>query len=166
MMNAEEVLDLHRLCVVNQITVHIDGGWGIDALLGRQTRPHNDLDIAIQHKDSELLRTLLAERGYKPVLDDDTKDYNFVLADESGHRVDVHTYTFDANGDHVYGIAYSRESLTGTGTINGQTVPCIALAWVIRFHENYPPDDDDLKDVRALVGKFGVNPPRNYQGLL
>lgn len=25
----------------------LDGGWGIDALVGRQTRPHSDLDLVI-----------------------------------------------------------------------------------------------------------------------
>jgi lincosamide nucleotidyltransferase A/C/D/E len=29
------------------ITVWLDGGWGVDALVGRPTREHDDLDIAI-----------------------------------------------------------------------------------------------------------------------
>ena len=29
------------------IEVWIDGGWGVDALLGECTRPHQDLDIII-----------------------------------------------------------------------------------------------------------------------
>jgi lincosamide nucleotidyltransferase A/C/D/E len=32
----------------HQIEFYVDGGWGVDALLGKQTRPHADLDIAIQ----------------------------------------------------------------------------------------------------------------------
>jgi lincosamide nucleotidyltransferase A/C/D/E len=34
-----------------KVTVWVDGGWGVDALLGEQTRPHKDLDIAIEEKD-------------------------------------------------------------------------------------------------------------------
>lgn len=30
--------------------VWLDGGWGVDALLGRQTRPHDDMDIVIEQK--------------------------------------------------------------------------------------------------------------------
>ena len=29
------------------LVVWLDGGWGVDALLGRQTRPHQDLDLVI-----------------------------------------------------------------------------------------------------------------------
>jgi Aminoglycoside-2''-adenylyltransferase len=29
------------------VAVWVDGGWGIDALVGEQTRPHGDLDIAL-----------------------------------------------------------------------------------------------------------------------
>jgi lincosamide nucleotidyltransferase A/C/D/E len=38
------------------IEIWVDGGWGVDALLGEQTRPHKDLDIAIQQKDVPQLR--------------------------------------------------------------------------------------------------------------
>jgi lincosamide nucleotidyltransferase A/C/D/E len=33
------------------IGVWIDGGWGVDALLGEETRPHQDLDIIVQQVD-------------------------------------------------------------------------------------------------------------------
>ena len=31
-----------------KIKIWVDGGWCVDAHLGQQTRPHEDLDIAIQ----------------------------------------------------------------------------------------------------------------------
>ena len=37
------------------ITVWIDGGWGVDALLGEWTREHQDLDIMISWEDSAIL---------------------------------------------------------------------------------------------------------------
>jgi aminoglycoside-2''-adenylyltransferase len=33
------------------IEVWLDGGWGVDALLGRQTRPHAGLDIIVRVAD-------------------------------------------------------------------------------------------------------------------
>jgi len=30
------------------IEIWLDGGWGVDALLGEQTRPHEDLDIVVE----------------------------------------------------------------------------------------------------------------------
>jgi Aminoglycoside-2''-adenylyltransferase len=44
-ITAYDVLDLVQLFDRHQIDLHIDGGWGVDALLGRQTRTHADLDI-------------------------------------------------------------------------------------------------------------------------
>src|SRR3990167_5496445 len=129
-MEAESVIELYNLLQSNGIEVWIDGGWGIDALLGKQTRPHVDLDIAINHKDKPKLRELLEAREYKDIERDDTSDWNFVLGD--GEReIDVHTFTFDENGKNIYGTAYPKESLTGEGIIDGQKVNCISAEWVI-----------------------------------
>lgn len=140
------------------------GGWGIDALLDKQTRPHNDLDIAINHKDKPKLRKLLEERGYKDVERDDTSDWNFVLSD-GGREVDVHTFLFDDKGNNIYGTAYPKESLTGTGNIRGKPVNCIAPEWVVRFHAEatYKPETKDIQDVNAICEKFGLQVPQNYE---
>jgi hypothetical protein len=53
-MTAEDALALYDLFRSHGITVWVDGGWGIDALLGRQTRPHSDLDIALASKSFHL----------------------------------------------------------------------------------------------------------------
>lgn len=50
-MSAEDAIELYNLFRSHGITVWIDGGWGVDALLGRQTRHHEDLDIALRHSD-------------------------------------------------------------------------------------------------------------------
>jgi len=163
-MKAEDVIKIYKLFKKNGIKVWIDGGWGIDALLGKQTRQHKDLDIAIDHKDKPKLRKLLEERGYKDIDRDDTSDWNFVLGD--GEReVDVHTFVFDKEGNNVYGTDYPKQSLTGTGTINGESVNCIAPEWVVKFHAQaaYEPKEKDLQDVNAICDKFGLEPPKNYK---
>ncbi len=43
------------------ITVWIDGGWGVDALLGECTREHQDLDIMISWEDSAILGVKLLD---------------------------------------------------------------------------------------------------------
>jgi len=161
-MKAEDVNKLYRLFEENGIKVWINGGWGIDALLGEQTRPHNDLDIAVQHKNAPKLRELLEGKGYKEIKRPDSKDYNFVLGDNNGHEVDVHTFEYDDKGNNIFGTEYPKESLTGTGIINGQRVKCIALEYVLKFHSNYEPTEKDFKDIKALCDKFRVEPPKNY----
>lgn len=34
----------------NNIEIWLDGGWGVDALLGKETRQHNDIDLFVEEK--------------------------------------------------------------------------------------------------------------------
>jgi lincosamide nucleotidyltransferase A/C/D/E len=165
-MSSEDVVEFVRLMEENGIDVHLDGGWGVDALLGLQTRSHEDLDIAVQHKDVPALRGLLEARGYRESLSPDAKDCNFVLSDSQGRKIDVHSYTFDPQGSHVYGIAYPIASLTGTGMIHGHPVKCISAEWAVKFHTQYEPDETDFQDVQALCARFDISLPEVYRKVL
>lgn len=161
-MTAADVIEIVQLLVDNGINVHIDGGWGVDALLGEQTRPHADLDIAMRHQDVPKLRELLEACGYREIPRDDSWECNFVLADEAGREVDVHSYTFDAVGNNIFGVPYPADSLTGTGTIGGHRVDCISPAWLVKFHTGYELDLNDFHDVSALCRRFGLELPDEY----
>jgi lincosamide nucleotidyltransferase A/C/D/E len=163
-MTANDVLEVVRLFSQNHIELYIDGGWGVDALLGQQTRTHADLDIAVQHKDVPQIRALLEARGYTEVPRDDSWECNFVLEDDQGHQIDIHSYTFDSAGNHVYGVAYPFDSLTGTGSVNGHPVKCISPEWMVKFHTGYQLDENDYRDVQALCLRFGIKIPAEYDG--
>jgi lincosamide nucleotidyltransferase A/C/D/E len=162
-MTHSDVLEFLELTRVNSIEIWIDGGWSVDALLKRQTRIHNDLDIALDHKDVPKLRALLEARGYKDVPRDDTRDCNFVLGDDLGHQIDFHSFTFDESGKIIFGVPYPRESLTGTGSINGVTVKCISPQWLVKFHTGYEVDFDDYRDVLALCEHFDLEMPLEFE---
>jgi lincosamide nucleotidyltransferase A/C/D/E len=162
-MKAGAVVELLVILEQNGIEVWLDGGWGVDALLGEQTREHADLDIAIQHKYVPKLRALLEARGYIDVPRDDTRDCNFVLGNAQGQQVDVHSYTLDADGNNIQGVAYRREHLAGTGSINGYPVKCIAAEWMVKFHTGYELDENDYRDVLALSRRFGIPMPAEYE---
>jgi len=161
-MTAADVIEIVQLLIDNGIKVYVDGGWGVDALLGEQTRPHADLDIAIQHKDVPNLRELLESQGYMEILRDDSWECNFVLADKSGHEIDVHSYTFDAQGNNIFGVKYPADSLTGTGTIDGHQVNCISPEWMVKFHAGYELDMNDYRDILTLCERFGIELPSEY----
>ena len=78
-MTSADVVNLYFELDNLGIKIWVDGGWGVDALLGKQTRPHKDLDIAIQQKDIPKLRELLEAQEYKDVKLEDAKPWNFVL---------------------------------------------------------------------------------------
>ncbi|HQU86574.1 MAG TPA: nucleotidyltransferase family protein [Pyrinomonadaceae bacterium] len=162
-MEAVKVIELLKILAENDIDVVVDGGWGVDALLGKQTRFHEDLDIAIQHKDVPKLRKILTEKGFFEIPRDDTRDCNFVLGDGEGNAVDVHSYTFDENGNNIFGIEYLPEHFTGQGNIDGYPVKCISPEWMVKFHTGYELDENDFLDVSALCRKFDISLPTEYE---
>jgi lincosamide nucleotidyltransferase A/C/D/E len=161
-MTANDVVEFVQLLEQNHIELYIDGGWGVDALLGEQTRPHADLDIAVQHKDVEKIRALLEARGYQDVPRGDTRDCNFVVGDDQGHLIDFHSFTFDSTGNLIFGVEYPFDSLTGIGSVKGYPVRCISPGWMVKFHTGYALDENDYQDVKALCQRFGIKIPSEY----
>jgi lincosamide nucleotidyltransferase A/C/D/E len=166
-VKASDVTSLYELCWKNGITIWIDGGWGVDALLGHQSRKHTDVDIAIQEKDVSKLKELLQGKGYREIKLEMARPYNFVFGDEKEHEIDIHVIVLDANGNGIYGPAgngemYPADSLTGTGVIAGKAVRCISAEWMVKFHRGYELKEKDFRDVSALCEKFGIRLPEEY----
>ncbi len=60
-MTAEDVIDLLAALDAGGLAYWVDGGWGLDALLGRQTRTHRDLDLGVRLDDVPRIETLLPQ---------------------------------------------------------------------------------------------------------
>jgi lincosamide nucleotidyltransferase A/C/D/E len=167
-MTSEDVAGLLQRLEQRDLLVWLDGGWGVDALLGEQTRPHGDVDIVIERKDVPTLRHLLEAEGYGDVGRPDTSPWNFVLGDGHGREVDVHVIVFAADGNGVYGpaengVTYPAASLRGVGLVDGHPVRCIAAEYLVKFHTGYKLRDRDFKDVSALCERFGIDYPDEYR---
>jgi len=150
------------------ITVWIDGGWGVDALLREQTRPHADLDIVIQEKDVVRLCGALAQQGFEDIETDDRTDWNFVVADKDGHRIDFHVVVLDEESRGVYGPAergvfFPASAFTGSGSIGGRPVRCGTPEYQVPSHTGYELNENDFHDVMALHERFGVELPPEYK---
>lgn len=167
-MTPEDVATLYERLEAHGLRVWIDGGWAVDALLGKQTRPHADLDIAIEQADVARLRSLLKSGGYTDIARADSSAWNFVLGDKAGRRIDIHAIVFDAAGNGILGPPengnmYPAGSLDGSGVIAGRKVRCIAPAFLVRFHTGYPPRETDRHDVALLCKHFGIPLPDAYR---
>jgi lincosamide nucleotidyltransferase A/C/D/E len=163
-----DVVDFYRAAMQLGIELWIDGGWGVDALLGGQTRPHKDLDIAIEQKNVAALREFLRLQGYRGIKLEDARPWNFVLGDENGREIDVHVIVLDDSGNGIYGPPekgemYPASSLTGAGTIEGLAVRSISPEWMVKFHSGYDLKDKDFRDVSALCRKFGIELPAEFE---
>lgn len=168
-MNSGDVLGVLDLLSEGGIVVWLDGGWGVDALLGEQTRPHDDLDIVLKHEDLSHFTDTMTKHGFAPFRDDGP--FNFVLADSGGHQVDVHlvdldTTRTDDNGAEVYGpngLEYEVGCLAGSGMVSGRPVLCCTAEFQVASHAaGYEPDEDDFRDVSALHRRFGIPLPPPY----
>ena len=53
-MTGNDVLEILNVLNAANIPVWIDGGWGIDALIGKQTREHDDLVSRRRHYPADL----------------------------------------------------------------------------------------------------------------
>lgn len=72
----------------------LEGGWGVDALVGRQTRAHRDVDIDAQHEETAL--AVLADLGY--TIETDWRPNRVELAAGRGW-IDLHPLLIDADGN-------------------------------------------------------------------
>ncbi len=143
------------------ITVWIDGGWGVDALLGEWTREHQDLDIMISWEDSAILTAALYHRGFVDIHTDDRKDRNFVMGHPSHGRIDFHVIELTEEGGAIYGPGeidwiITESELSAVGSIGGREVRCLSADYQVRSHAGYTLQDTDFADMRALQEKFGV----------
>jgi lincosamide nucleotidyltransferase A/C/D/E len=162
-MDARGAAELVRFLEGHSLEIYVDGGWAVDALLGVETRGHDDLDIALPHAQVPRLRELLSDRGFREQAREDSWECNFVLADEHGSRVDVHSYTLDDEGRNFFGVPYMSQHLTGRGSIDVYPVRCIAPEWLVKFHTGYEIDENDRHDVRLLCERFGIELPEEYR---
>ena len=163
-MDAARVLDILSHLKGTGISVWLDGGWAIDALLGKQTRPHDDLDLVSRLEDSTRIEEALGERGY--VLAYGAPPQSFELVDSKGHQVDAHPASFGPNGDGLYrrengeDWVYPAAGFEGRGRILGREVPCLTAEVVMLNHTTgYALDVAHQQDVRALSEHYGIALP-------
>jgi lincosamide nucleotidyltransferase A/C/D/E len=168
-MNAETVLGLLDLLHTSHIDAWVDGGWGVDALLGRETRPHDDLDLIVELDRFDRICEIFGRHGFRVGADE--RPVRFVLAHPALGRVDFHTVTFDAAGGGVQAqpgggsFRYPPEGFV-SGTIGQRPVPCISADVQVLCHLGYEPKDKDVHDVTTLHREFATALPAPYRRLV
>ena len=163
-MDASSLLAVVELLEAEGIAVWLDGGWGVDALLGRQTREHDDLDVVVELADVSRITEVLTRLGYALVAGAAPK--SFVMVDPRGLQVDVHPVTFDAEGGGVYEMedgktwVYPAEGFTGRGTVDGRPIRCLSPEVQVLVHSGYELTGKDYRELYLLRERFGVEPPK------
>lgn len=163
-MPAAELVELPRTLGAAAIDVWLDGGWGVDALLGRQIREHSDVDLILPVVDVPEVRRILAPWGF--ILKSGSPPDSFVLADGAGLEIDIHAVTFDGEGNGVYRMqngrdwVYPAEGFTGLGTVGGFEVRCLTPEVQVLCHAHgYEPSEKDFHDMDLLKRRFDIDLP-------
>jgi lincosamide nucleotidyltransferase A/C/D/E len=157
-VTAEDVLGILARLDRGGIRWWVHGGWGMDALLGEETRPHDDLDLAVARDDVPRLETTLSE--FRRVPERDEWPASFVIADPSGRHIDIHPLRLDeqGNGWQERGDKenlWSRYDLSALGRIAGTDVRCLSPEFEARSHLYPGHDDIDRRDHASLAERFG-----------
>jgi lincosamide nucleotidyltransferase A/C/D/E len=87
-MVLDEVLGVLDALTSASCMVWVAGGWGVDAFVGRQTRAHRDLDLAVDARHAAIAIQILEARGYS--VDTDWRPARVELAGEGRGWVDLH----------------------------------------------------------------------------
>lgn len=162
MFEARDVIGVLTLLEEAGCEVWIGGGWGIDALVGRVTREHSDLDLMHRATQESAVIAALHGAGFAEVDAVPGRPARFVMVGPGGLMLDLHPLHFGQGGAAVQKLDESGTTLDypaaafTTGTIEGTTVRCLSAAQQVYFHQGYEPRRRDLHDMAMLREAFGI----------
>jgi lincosamide nucleotidyltransferase A/C/D/E len=141
------------------------GGWGVDALVGRVTRNHKDVDLLVQVADLARFGDVTRAAGFvrrfewsenrRIEVDGVAYDSAFVDADRDGRELDVHVVDVQDNGRvvqfHTDPWPLPVDSLAGEGSLAGRRVRCVSRAAQLAMHRCYILPAKHRQDVELLL---------------
>jgi lincosamide nucleotidyltransferase A/C/D/E len=153
------VLDALETAGVHPIVM---GGWGVDALLGEQTRPHGDLDLIVAAGDeitraNETMAALRYRFLHEEVNTDSFLPRRVVWQDRLGRTADLHPF-IAADAPIVADPRFEPRA----GSIGGRGVVCLSPQVQLTLREAHAVRLRDAQDVRELCTRFGLPLPARY----
>ncbi len=150
-MQLAEVFRVLDVLAEAGVAAWLEGGWGVDALVGRQTRAHRDIDIDVVQEAVAL--AALHELGYK--VETDWRPNRVELAATRRGWVDLHPLLFDLDGTArqpgLNGEFYDfPKSYFVTGQLAGRAVQCFSHEAQRHFHTGYDLRRIDTHDLAQL----------------
>lgn len=136
----------------------VEGGWGVDALVGRQTRPHRDLDLDVDAASEPEVIAALRNLGYE--IETDWRPNRVELGNPDRGWVDLHPLLLAPDGSARQaalggGFHEFPPSYFATGRLHGTVVPCLSAQAQRAFRKGYqlrPQDHHDLSVLDQLTG--------------
>jgi 2'-5' RNA ligase len=178
-----EVLRVCRALDDGHLSYWVAGGWGLDALVGSETRHHGDLDVVLEYfrEDLTTVTTLLTSLGYRrkrplggTVWFPDAEVYE----DERGHHIEVlninwpllvsrgwlreATPTLETESNEVLELEEIPpllvEQCTASGVLEGTRIPVLSVSAQQLFHVGYEKrrEDSHAQEILRLISKEAI----------
>ena len=137
------------------------GGWGLDALLGRVTREHGDIEVWVAARDATPSRDVLVAAGAEECTTKPVNESREYLWDQ----VSFSTAYYRDRDDGTYGVSGRWDDWVfpggsfgdDRGHLAGLTVPVMSPEGMLAMKTQYsslrnggPPRDKDLRDIPVL----------------
>lgn len=164
-MSAEDAASFLSLARAGQVRCWVMGGWGVDALLGAQTRTHHDLDLLVLSNDLPVFDAVATSAGFsRAYLWDDENDWvevsgaawptAFVMSDAAGRELDIHAA--DVEGGCVtprcaVPWTFPDGALDGVGVIGRTAVACLSINAQLGTHQGYELPENHVRDLQLLM---------------
>ena len=94
MVNITDVKQILQFAIDAEIKVFLDGGWGVDALLGYQSRAHNDIDIFVEKNDYQNFIEIMKANGFYEIKMEYTTLNHTVWEDLKNRIIDLHCFEY------------------------------------------------------------------------
>lgn len=149
----EELLGVVQLLRGIRCPFWLEGGWGVDAMVGRQTRPHRDIDVDIDAALEDEVLSALADRGY--AVETDWRPNRVELRALGRGWVDVHPLIVDGVGNARQAALDGSwhefpASFFTVGHLGGVAVPCVSVEAQRLFRSGYELRTVDHHDLALL----------------
>jgi lincosamide nucleotidyltransferase A/C/D/E len=164
-MGLDDLLETMAALASSGVPYWIAGGWGVDVLVGRQTREHFDLDVVLEdyERDESRACAALAVLGFR---NRETTDGGIwmpavsMLNDGEGRRIELMGIDWSRvesafrieDGAGKKGVPPNDlvAMVLGMGSIDGRAAPCLSRRAQLLFHTGFPPTSEHLRDLEAL----------------
>jgi lincosamide nucleotidyltransferase A/C/D/E len=141
----------------------VGGGWGVDALVGRRTRRHHDLDLVLLEfeRDEPRARSALGHLGFRQVLSWHASTRwmpcRSVMDDGAGRCIDLVNLeaaqlasTLSQRRPVGKASDGGRPSILGSGEIGGRRVLCLSAEAQLVLHTRFDLRSHHQRDANLL----------------
>ncbi len=152
--NKENLMEVLNFLDGLKIKYWIDGGWGIDILLGKQNRVHRDIDVDFDGKFTDILLDALNVKGYTIITD--WRPSRIELYHPELGYIDIHPLIISEDGsakqaglnDDWYDF---KAEWFSSALFEERIIPCISAEAQKLFHSGYELREVDKIDLKNLA---------------